>query len=95
MTPFPRVLLFAVLLASAPLGHAAKLLVSNVNGYTLDSQGKLQQFQALLVDDGKVVATGSTAELQSRADGARFGPGGRRGDERAAIERHGHSVRLG
>lgn len=95
MTPFPRVLLFAVLLASAPLGHAAKLLVSNVNGYTLDSQGKLQQFQALLVDDGKVVATGSTAELQPRADGASVIDGRGQTLLPGLIDAHGHVLELG
>src|SRR6185437_6184126 len=95
MTPFPRMLLFAVLLASAPLGHAADLLVSNVNGYTLDSHGQLQQFQALLVDDGKVVATGSTAELQQRADGARVFDGRGRTLLPGLIDAHGHVLELG
>ncbi|MGN6654333.1 MAG: amidohydrolase [Rhodanobacter sp.] len=95
MTPFPRMLLLAVLLASAPLGHAADLLVSNVNGYTLDSHGKLQRFQALLVDGGKVVATGSTAELQSRADGARVVDGHGRTLLPGLIDAHGHVLELG
>ena len=37
---------------------AAYLLLRHVNGYTLDGSGKLQRFEALLVDHGKVVATG-------------------------------------
>ncbi len=55
------------LLALAPAVQAADLLVNNVNGYTLDSHGQLQHFQALLIDQGKVVATGDHAALsQSR-----------------------------
>ena len=58
-----RLVLLALSLAAAPLAQAADLLVSNVNGYTLDSHGKLQHFQALLVEHGKVAATGSGSEM--------------------------------
>lgn len=75
-----RVSLLCLLLAMAPASHAADLLVRDVNGYTLDSQGKLQHFQALLVDHGKVVATGSNAELDQRAGDARV------------IDGHGHTL---
>lgn len=50
------ILLATVFVASPAL--AADLLLDPVNGYTLDSTGKLQRFEAMLVDDGKVVATG-------------------------------------
>ncbi|HEV7123465.1 MAG TPA: hypothetical protein VGN24_08565 [Rhodanobacter sp.] len=41
------------MLALAPAAQAAELLVDNVNGYTLDSHGKLQHFQAMLMDRGR------------------------------------------
>ena len=95
MNPILRVSLLAVLLAAAPLAHAADLLVSNVDGYTLDSHGKLQRFQALLVDQGKVVATGSTAELTARAGGAQVIDGHGRTLLPGLIDAHGHVLELG
>ena len=65
-----RTLLLATLLTITPLGYAADLLVTHVNGYTLDSHGTLQHFQAMLIDQGKVLATGSNAELAGRAGAA-------------------------
>ena len=58
----------SLIFATQPL-FAADLLIDNVNGYTLDTAGKLQHFQALLVDDGKVVATGKHADMLKRAVG--------------------------
>ncbi|WP_426702868.1 amidohydrolase [Rhodanobacter sp. Col0626] len=83
------------LLALAPAIQAADLLVNNVNGYTLDSHGKLQHFQALLVDQGKVVATGSNGELAARAKGAKVIDG--RGETLlpGLIDAHGHVMDLG
>lgn len=83
------------LLALAPAAPAADLLVSNVNGYTLDNHGKLQHFQALLVDQGKVVATGSDAELAARANGARVVDGHGRTLLPGLIDAHGHVLDLG
>jgi predicted amidohydrolase YtcJ len=83
------------LLALAPAAQAADLLVSNVNGYTLDSHGKLQHFQALLVDQGKVVATGSDAELAARADGAKVVDGHGKTMLPGLIDAHGHIMDLG
>lgn len=83
------------LLALAPAASAADLLVSNVNGYTLDSHGKLQHFQALLVDQGKVVATGSDAELAARAGGAKVMDGHGRTLLPGLIDAHGHVLDLG
>jgi hypothetical protein len=68
-----RVLCLLLLLASAFAAqptHAAELLIDHVNGYTLDGAGRLQQFEALLIDDGKVVATGTHAALAARAKDA-------------------------
>ncbi|MEO6800793.1 MAG: amidohydrolase [Rhodanobacter sp.] len=95
MTLTTRTLLFAVLLTIIPLGHAADLLVTHVNGYTLDRHGKLQQFQALLIDQGKVVATGSDAELAARANGAKVLDGHGRTLLPGLIDAHGHVLDLG
>ncbi len=84
-----------VLLALAPTVQAADLLVDNVNGYTLDSHGKLQHFQALLVDQGKVVATGGSAELAARAGGARVVDGHSHTLLPGLIDAHGHVLELG
>ena len=83
------------LLALAPAAQAADLLLSNVNGYTLDSSGKLQHFQALLVDQGKVVATGSSADLAKRAGGARIVDGHGQTLLPGLIDAHGHVLELG
>src|SRR5690348_13544323 len=83
------------LLALAPAVQAADLLVDNVNGYTLDSQGKLQHFQALLVDQGKVVATGDSADLAKRADGAKVLDGHGKTMLPGLIDAHGHIMDLG
>ncbi|RCS30114.1 amidohydrolase [Rhodanobacter denitrificans] len=82
------------LLALAPAVQAADLLVDNVNGYTLDSHGKLQHFQALLVDQGKVVATGSRAELAGRAGDARVIDGRGHTLLPGLIDAHGHVLEL-
>ena len=83
------------LLALAPAVQAADLLVDNVNGYTLDSHGKLQHFQALLVDQGKVVATGNRAELASRAGDAKVIDGHGKTLLPGLIDAHGHVLELG
>ena len=83
------------LLALAPAVQAADLLVSNVNGYTLDSHGKLQHFQALLVDQGKVVSTGNSADLQKRAGKAKVIDGHGATMLPGLIDAHGHVLELG
>lgn len=83
------------LLVLAPAVQAADLLVNNVNGYTLDSHGKLQHFQALLVDQGKVVATGDSADLVKRADSARVIDGHGQTMLPGLIDAHGHIMDLG
>ncbi|WEN13597.1 amidohydrolase [Rhodanobacter sp. AS-Z3] len=83
------------LLVLAPATQAADLLVSNVNGYTLDSSGKLQHFQALLVDQGKVVATGTTADLSKRAGDAKVVDGHGQTLLPGLIDAHGHVLELG
>ncbi len=84
----------ALMLATQPL-LAADLLIDNVNGYTLDSAGKLQRFEALLIDAGKVVATGKHAELAKRAGDARVVDGKGRTALPGLIDAHGHVMGLG
>ena len=83
------------LLALAPAVQAADLLVNNVNGYTLDSHGQLQHFQALLIDQGKVVATGDHAALSARAGDAKVIDGQGRTLLPGLIDAHGHVLELG
>jgi predicted amidohydrolase YtcJ len=83
------------LLVAAPALQAADLYVHNVAGYTLDSHGKLQQFNAMLVDDGKVVATGSDQVLAKRAGDATAVDGHGRTLLPGLIDAHGHVLDLG
>jgi len=89
----PAALLAALL--AAPAAPAADLLVERVNGYTLDSGGKLLRFDALLVERGRVVAAGSAAALAPRAGGARRVDGGGRTLLPGLIDAHGHVMALG
>ena len=90
-----RASLIAALLSVGAAAQAADLLVHNVNGYTLDSQGKLQHFQSLLVDQGKVVATGSDADLSKRAGNAKVIDGHGHTMLPGLIDAHGHVLELG
>ena len=94
--PFsPSVLLLILLLAMTSGVRAADLLVTNVNGYTLDSRGNLQHFQALLVDQGKVVATGKAVELAQRAGNAKVIDGHGHTLLPGLTDSHGHVMQLG
>jgi predicted amidohydrolase YtcJ len=85
-------LAFAVV---APVG-AKGLLVTNVHGYTLaGDDGKLQRFDALLAEDGRVVATGTKAELDARAGSAQRVDGGGHALLPGLIDAHGHVMELG
>jgi len=94
--------LFPLLLGSILLGSlvpmpaaATPLLVANVNGYTLDSAGQLQRFEALLVDQGRVVATGGHAALQAQAPDAALQDGQGRTLLPGLTDAHGHVMGLG
>ncbi len=87
-------LTFTALLAAQAV-FAADLLVENINGYTLDSAGKLQRFGALLVEDGKVLATGNHADMAKRAGDARVVDGKGRTLLPGLIDAHGHVMGLG
>ncbi len=92
--------LFALLALLLPLSTSAatpagKILIDHVNGYTLDGAGKLQRFEALLVEDGKVLATGSHDQLSARAAGATVIDGKGRSLLPGLIDAHGHVLSLG
>lgn len=92
--------LFALLALLLPLSAtaatpAARILIDHVNGYTLDGAGKLQRFEALLVEDGKVLATGSHDDLSARAAGATVIDGKGRSLLPGLIDAHGHVLSLG
>jgi predicted amidohydrolase YtcJ len=91
---FPPLLLAAAL-ASGGGAQAAELLVDHVNGYTLDGAGHLQRFEALLIDDGKVVATGTHDALSGRARNTTVIDGKGRTLLPGLIDAHGHVMALG
>jgi len=77
------------------MADGADLFVRNVNGYTLGGDGALHRFDAMLVDHGKVVATGSANALAAKAQGARVADGGGRTLLPGLIDAHGHVMELG
>lgn len=81
--------------AMASSAFAADLLIDNINGYSLDAQDKLQRFGALLIDDGKVVATGESKVMRSRADDAQIVDGKGKTLLPGLIDAHGHVMGLG
>lgn len=94
MKPMLRLALPLLLGMSAP-ALAADLLVKNVNGYTLDSHGRMQHFDALLVTHGKVEATGPLAAMQAKAGDATVVDGGGHTLLPGLIDAHGHVMELG
>ncbi len=46
--------------------QSAGLIYYNINGYTLQSNGELNQFEALVIEDGKVVEVGEETEMLNR-----------------------------
>ncbi len=89
-----RLCLIAMLMAAPVAGLAETLLVMNVNGYTLDAEGKVQRFRAMFVDNGRVVATGSEEDLFARMpDAIHDGQG--RTLLPGLIDAHGHVMGLG
>ncbi|HEY6942367.1 amidohydrolase [Dokdonella sp.] len=94
MRPAPPMLLACTLAFAAPAG-ATSLFVDHVNGYTLDRDGALHRFDAMLVDGGKVVATGRHDDLAARAEGAEVLDGKGRTLLPGLIDAHGHVFDLG
>ncbi len=91
---FPLAFVLALIVVTQTV-WAAELLVDHVNGYTLDSAGKLARFEALLVDDGRVVATGNHADMAKRAADAKVFDGKGRTMLPGLIDAHGHVMGLG
>lgn len=75
---------------------AAATYVENVKGYTFDQLGRLQRFEAVLVDDdGRVAAVGSAAALKPRAASAERVDGKGAVMLPGLIDAHGHVMGLG
>jgi predicted amidohydrolase YtcJ len=88
--------LFAVLLLFFYGDASAATLIKNAKGYTLDSAGRLQKFEAMLIDsDGRIVRTGKTGALEKAS------PTAEKVDVKGAvllpglIDAHGHVMGLG
>ncbi|WP_395681847.1 amidohydrolase [Dokdonella sp.] len=94
MIRLARMTLCAIAMASLP-ASASELLVDHINGYSLDGAGRLQRFEALLVADGKVVATGRHAVLVARSGSAEVIDGHGRTLLPGLIDAHGHVMGLG
>lgn len=69
------------------------LLINNVNGYSMTDKG-LQQFGAILIDAGKVVATGATDSLNQQTSNPIIDAGGKTMLP-GLIDAHGHVLGLG
>jgi predicted amidohydrolase YtcJ len=80
-------------LASSML-HAAQSHISNVQGYTLDEQGKLLTFSNMVFDGGKVLAIGGT-ELTKQFPDAEPIDGHNQVMLPGLIDAHGHVMGLG
>ena len=82
--------LFACMVA-----QASTLLVG-ANGYTLDASNKLQHFEAMAIDDaGRVLATGSSAQLRKKYSNAKQIDVAGKTLLPGLIDAHGHIFGLG
>jgi predicted amidohydrolase YtcJ len=70
-------------------------LLHNVNGYTLTSDGQLINFEAIAIQDGKVLETGSSSDLQESYGSATIIDGGGRTLLPGLIDAHAHVMGLG
>jgi len=77
--------------------HAAEsLLIHNAKGLTLDAQGHVLRFDALLIDaEGRVKATGKLSQLQGQAKGAHRIDAQGKVLMPGLIDAHGHISDLG
>jgi predicted amidohydrolase YtcJ len=90
-----RWFLLASMLGCCAQAQAVATLIAPVNGYTLNTAGELQRFEALLIDEGKVVATGSREALLKQAPDATVHDGKGRTLMPGLIDAHGHVMGLG
>ena len=87
--------LVAALLASPATPARADTLIHNANGIQVGADGKLQQFEALLIgDDGKVVRTFTAVQNPHAPNAVRIDAGGRTLLP-GLIDAHGHVMALG
>lgn len=90
-----RPLLALVIAACAWPAAAAELFLDHVNGYTLDRDGRLLRFEAMRIDDGRIVAIGGREALAKDARGAQRIDGGGRTVLPGLIDAHAHVMGLG
>ena len=90
-----RIIFYSALLACTSAMAGEQLLIDNVNGYTLNAEGRLLRFQAMLVKDGKVSALGDRASMAGLADSARTVDGKGKTLLPGLIDAHGHVMGLG
>lgn len=88
------ILLFATVLFSACAQEDGAFVMYDVNGYTL-SDGELMQFDAIAVQDGQVVETGTTSGLQDRFPDYEQIDGGGQTMLPGLIDAHTHVMGLG
>jgi hypothetical protein len=85
-------LLFAMLLALSASGARADTLIHNANGIQVGSNGKLQRFESLLIDDdGKVVQTFTKVQSPHAPNAVRIDAQGRTLLP-GLIDAHGHVI---
>lgn len=88
--------LMVAIVSGAPVSRAGDLFVDHVRGYSLDASGAVRRFEAMLVADGRVVATGSHDALAGRVPaGADRLEGHGRTLLPGLIDAHGHVMGLG
>ena len=96
MRPTPKQCSLFVLAAFAVSNVHADTVIVNANGYTLNKQGDLVQFNALAFDDkGKILAVGSAAEVTAKSPQARRVDMGGKTVLPGLIDAHGHVFGLG
>ena len=89
-----EVLAALLAVATAVAAHGAPVLIEHVQGYTLAAD-RLRSFTALVFDSGKVVETGTTADLSKRYRDAQVIDGQGRCLLPGLIDAHGHVFDLG
>jgi predicted amidohydrolase YtcJ len=70
-------------------------LIYNINGYTLTSEGQLQTFEAIAFENGKVIETGASADLQATYGSANGIDGRGQTLLPGLIDAHAHVMGLG
>jgi predicted amidohydrolase YtcJ len=90
------ILVLSLLLFSCSETKKDGFLLHNVNGYTLNADGDLIQFDAMIVENGKVVATGTLEEFDTEStEGLREMDGGGKTLLPGLIDAHTHVMGLG